>query len=79
MRAYILISAEPGMIWTVAEAALRIDGVKTADTVAGQFDAVACTEFPKVGDLGRLVEKIQRLKGVRRTQTLMVIPPTIRK
>lgn len=79
MRAYVLISAEPGMIWTVAEAARRIDGVETADTVAGQFDAVACTEFPKVDDLGRLVEKIQQLKGVRRTQTLIVIPPTIRK
>jgi len=30
LEAYILISAEPGMIWKVAEAALKIRGVKMA-------------------------------------------------
>lgn len=78
MEAYILISAEPGMIWKVAEAALKIRGVKMAHAVTGQFDAVAYVEFLKMDDLGKMIEKIQQLKGVRRTQTLIAIPPTIR-
>jgi DNA-binding Lrp family transcriptional regulator len=78
LEAYILINAEPGMIWTVAEAASRMEGVKTAHAVTGQFDVVVYVEFLKMDDLSRIIEKIQALKGVRRTQTLIAIPPTIR-
>jgi len=67
------------MIWEVAEAALKIEGVKKAHAVTGQFDAVVYVEFPKIEELGKVIEKIQQLKGVRRTQTLIAIPPTIRK
>ena len=79
MEAYVLINAEPRMIWEVAEAALKIEGVKKAHAVTGQFDAVVYVEFPKIEELGKVIEKIQQLKGVRRTQTLIAIPPTIRK
>jgi len=79
LEAYVLIDAEPGMIWEVAEATLKIKGVKNAHAVTGQYDAVAYAEFLKMDDLGKIIEKIQHLKGVRRTQTLIAIPPTIRK
>ena len=79
MEAYVLMDAEPGSIWDVAEAAMKIKGVKKAQAVTGQYDAVAYVEFLKMDDLGKVLEKIQRVKGVRRTQTLIVIPPTIRK
>ncbi|MEM3726048.1 MAG: Lrp/AsnC ligand binding domain-containing protein [Candidatus Bathyarchaeia archaeon] len=79
LEAYILINTEPGMIWSVAEAALKIEGVKMAHAVTGQFDAVAYVEFVKMEDLGKIIEKLQRVKGVRRTQTLITVPPTIRK
>jgi len=79
LEAYVLIDAEPGSIWDVAEAALKIKGVKNAHAVTGQYDAVAYVEFLKMDDLGKVLEKIQRVKGVRRTQTLITIPPTIRK
>jgi len=79
LEAYILLNAEPGKIWEVAEATLKIEGVKKAHAVAGQFDAVVYVEFPKMEDLGKIIEKIQHLKGVRGTQTLIAIPPTIRK
>jgi DNA-binding Lrp family transcriptional regulator len=79
LEAYILINTEPGLIWEVAEAMLKIEGVKIAHAVTGQFDAVAFVEFPKMDDLGKIIEKIQHLKGVRRTQTLIGIPPTIRE
>ncbi len=79
MEAYVLVDAEPGSIWDVAEAAVRIKGVKKAHAVTGQYDTVAFVEFLKMDDLGKILEKIQELKGVRRTQTLIAIPPTIRK
>lgn len=79
MEAYVLIDAEPGSIWDVAEAAMKIKGIKKAHAVTGQYDTVAYVEFLKMDDLGKILEKIQRVKGVRNTQTLIVIPPTIRK
>jgi len=79
LEAYILIDAEPGSIWEIAEAAMKIKGVKTTHAVTGQYDTVAYVQFVKMDDLGKIIEKIQRLKGVRRTQTLIAIPPTIRK
>jgi len=79
LEAYVLINAEPGMIWEVAETTIRIEGVKMAHGVTGQFDAVAYVEFQKMEDLGKIIKKIQQLGGVHRTQTLIAIPPTIRK
>jgi DNA-binding Lrp family transcriptional regulator len=75
----VLIDMEPGNIWTVVDATMRIKGVKRSHAVAGQYDAVAYVEFAKMDDLGAIIQKIQRLEGVRRTQTLLAIPPTIRE
>jgi len=79
MQAYILVNTEPGKPWEVAEATLKIKGVKMAHAVTGQFDVVAFAEFTKMDELGKLIEELQRLKGVRRTQTVIAMPPTIRK
>ncbi|MEM1530325.1 MAG: Lrp/AsnC ligand binding domain-containing protein [Candidatus Bathyarchaeia archaeon] len=79
MKAYILVNSEPGMIWKVAEAALSIECVKEAYAVTGQFDNIVQIEFEKMEDLGRIIEKIQSIKGVLRTQTLITIPPPIRE
>jgi DNA-binding Lrp family transcriptional regulator len=56
-----------------------MEGVKMAHTVTGQFDVVALIEFPKMEDLGNIIDKIQRLSGVRRTQTLITIPRPVRE
>lgn len=79
MEAYILVNAEAGAIWEVAEETLKVQGVKTAHAITGQFDVVIFVEFAKVEELGRVIERIQQIKGVRRTQTLIAIPPPIRK
>jgi len=36
-------------------------------------------DFPKMDDLGKIIEKIQRLKGVIRTQSLIAIPSPVRE
>ncbi len=79
MEAYILINADPGLIWDVAEAALKINGVKMAHAVTGQFDDVVFVEFLKMEDLGRIIKEIQSIFGVRRTQTLITVPRPIRE
>ena len=79
MEAYILVNTEASALWSVAEAALRIEGVKMAHAVTGQFDVVVLVDFPKMDHLGKVIEKIQNLKGVHRTQTLIAIPPPIRE
>lgn len=79
MEAYILINTEANALWQVAEAALKVDGVKMAHAVTGQFDAVVLVQFSKMDSLGKILERIQNLKGVLRTQTLMTIPPPVRE
>jgi len=79
MQAYILVNTEPGKPWEVAEATLKIKGVKMAHAVTGQFDVVAYVEFTKMDELGKIIEELQRLKGARRTQTLIAMLPTIRR
>lgn len=79
MEAYILVNTEASALWGVAEGALKIDGVKMAHAVTGQVDAVVLVEFPKMEYLAKIIDRIQKLKGVQRTQTLMAIPRPIRE
>ena len=79
MKAYVLVNSEPGMIWKVAEAALKIEGVREAYAVTGEFDDIIQVEFERMENLGKIIEKIQNIKGVLKTQTLIAIPPPIRE
>jgi DNA-binding Lrp family transcriptional regulator len=73
------MNTEANALWNIAEATLKIEGVKMAHAVTGQFDVVALLSFSKIEDLGKMIEKIQQLKGVRGTQTLIAIPPPVRE
>ncbi len=77
MEALILVNTAAGTLWQVLESVLKIDGVKTAYGVTGQFDAVVMTQFSDVDDLRKIIEKIHHVNGVLRTQTLMTIPPPV--
>ena len=78
MEAYILINVEANASWQIAEASLKIEGIKTIRVVTGQFDAVALVQFSDLDDLRKIIDKIQHEKGVLRTQTLITIPPAAR-
>jgi DNA-binding Lrp family transcriptional regulator len=79
LEAYILVGTEANQLWKVAESTLKIEGTKTGHAVAGEFDVVALVSFPKVEDLGKILEKVQRLEGVRGTETPIVIPRQVRE
>ena len=76
VEAYIFINADPGKLWTITEAALKmIEGVRMAHAVIGQFDVIAYAEFANMDALANIIEKFQSLKGVQRTRTAVAIPP----
>jgi len=78
VEAYIFINSEPGALWEIAEAALKIEGVKMAHAVTGQFDVIAYAEFATMDMLRGIIEKFQSLKGVQRTQTAVAMPPRLK-
>ena len=78
VEAYILVNSVPGMVWEIAEAALKIEGVKTVNAVTGQFDVIAYAEFANMDTLREIINRFMSLNGVQRTQTAIVIPPGLR-
>jgi len=79
LEAYILLNVEANSVtWQVVESVLKIEGVKTAHVVTGQFDAVVFAQFSELDFLGKIVERIHRVKGVLRTQTLLSVPSPVR-
>jgi len=77
MEAYVFVNTGPDMLWKVAEHALKIDVIKTAHAVTGQYDVVIYAVFENMEALGELIRKIHTIKGVMRTQTAVVVPPRI--
>ena len=77
MEGYIFVNTDPGMLWEIAMAALKIEGVKMAHAVTGQFDVVAYVDFVNMDALSEIIEKLQSLKGVQRTRTAVAIPPRL--
>ena len=70
MRAYIVVSTEPGKSRDVARQIASLPGVKMADACWGSRDVFAVVEFRETLDLNKLVmDEIQRLNGVRETNT----------
>jgi len=78
VEAYIFINSDPGMLWEITEAALKIEGVKMAHAVTGQFDVVVYAEIANMDMLRGIIDKFQSLKGVQRTQTAVAIPPRLK-
>jgi len=78
VEAYILVNSVPGMVWEIAEAALKIEGVKTVHAVTGQFDVIAYAEFANMDTLRDIINRFMSLNGVQRTQTAIVIPSGLR-
>jgi hypothetical protein len=78
LKAFILINTHSGSLWKVAEEALKIQNVKMAIPVTGEFEVIALAEFVKIEDLQRVINSFQSLKGVVKTQTCIAIPYPVR-
>ena len=74
LRAYVLIETQVGKVAPVAQALSDLDGVESAEDLAGPYDVIAMIQAPGLDQLGRLVaSRIQAVDGVTRTLTCTVI------
>ncbi len=73
---YVLMQLAPGKAREAARAISKIPGVKMAHAVTGPFDVIAFAEVSDMEELSDLVlSRIQRVKGVEKTQTAVVVTP----
>jgi len=76
MRAYVLINTLPGRALDVVSKIRGVPGVVEADPITGDYDVIASLEAPNFAVLGSaVVDKVQKLDGVRRTVTCLVLTP----
>lgn len=78
VEAYVLVNCEAGKSWKIAETALKIENVKMAHAVTGQYDVVAFIEFANMDVLTGILGKFQAMEGVNRTHTAVAIPPRLK-
>jgi DNA-binding Lrp family transcriptional regulator len=74
MESYLLLECSSGMVWKVADKLTKIKGIEMAHVVTGNFDVIAYAEFSNIDELTNLIQKIQALKGVQKTQTAVAMP-----
>jgi DNA-binding Lrp family transcriptional regulator len=77
LNAFILINTERGKLWRVAEESLKIEGVKIAHAVTGQYDVILYVEFLGISELSDIINKVQSLNGVVKTSTAIAMVPRI--
>ena len=78
LASYVLMQLAAGKAKTAAEAIAKIEGVKMSHAVTGPFDVIAFVEVPDLATLSDLVlEKIQKVEGVEKTQTAVVVTPDV--
>ncbi|MDG6223651.1 MAG: Lrp/AsnC ligand binding domain-containing protein [Candidatus Bathyarchaeota archaeon] len=74
MESYLLLECTSGTIWKVAEAILKIEGIKMAHVVTGNYDVIAFAECSNIDELTNIIQKVQALNGVEKTQTAVAMP-----
>ena len=74
ISAYVFIECTAGAARDVVKGVNKIPGVKRANATTGPYDIIALVEAPDVTILGDfIVNKIQGLSGVLRTQTNVIV------
>ena len=74
MESYLLLECSSGMVWQVLKAIIKIDGIKMAHVVTGNFDVIAFAEFSNIDELTSLIQAVQKINGVEKTQTAVAMP-----
>lgn len=73
LAAYVLVKTVSGKAFDVVKEVKKIQGIKTAHTVAGPVDLILFVTSNNMNTLGKLITgKIQAIEGVRSTMTCIV-------
>ncbi|MGA8426765.1 MAG: Lrp/AsnC ligand binding domain-containing protein [Candidatus Dormiibacterota bacterium] len=74
VRAYILMTLEPGKAIDVVKRLRKESGVTQVDAITGEYDAIAQVEAKDVKGIGALiVNQLQGVTGVVRTITCLAV------
>jgi len=74
VRAYILMTLEPGKAIDVVKRLRKESGVTQVDAITGEYDAIAQVEAKDVKGVGTLiVDRLQGVSGVVRTITCLAV------
>lgn len=72
ISAYILVEMEPGDADKSIEEMRKIANIAKISVVAGEFDIVIRAQVKKLENLLTVTNKIQKIKGVRKTTTQVI-------
>lgn len=71
---FVLVKTDSGKALDAVEEIQDIEGINTASAVTGQYDIICLVEAEDLDGLaGTVVEKIQRVEGVQRTETALAV------
>jgi hypothetical protein len=71
VRALVLVRvASAPVVSDVVVSARQVEGVTEAFPVFGRFDVAVFVEARNFSEIGSVVERVRRIKGVRSTETL---------
>jgi DNA-binding Lrp family transcriptional regulator len=73
MEGYLLLECSSGNVWKVLADVEKIDEIKIAHVVTGNFDIIAFAEFSGINELTSLIQKVQTISGVQKTQTAVAM------
>ncbi len=72
-KAFVLIQAEGGKSHEVAAAIKNVDGVTSVDCVTGPYEFIAVVDVERLDEIGKVIEKIQRVPRVSRVVCCLVL------
>jgi len=74
VHGYVLIKTALGKALDVVAEVAKVEGIKSACAVAGEYDIVAIVEVEKLTEIAEtVVNKIHGIEGVCSTQTLICV------
>ncbi|MCY0884080.1 MAG: Lrp/AsnC ligand binding domain-containing protein [Acidianus infernus] len=71
VKAYILLITSIGKELDVVNDVKKLNGVKDATPVYGEYDVVVEVEAPDLNELNRIINQIRRNSSIIRTVTLI--------
>ncbi len=75
MKAYVEMNIVPGRIKNILRELRRISSIKEVSAVTGHCDIIASVEAGNMETFSKvLLERLQSLEGVTRTETLVCVP-----
>ena len=73
-KAYVLIETAVGKTKGVLSSLQKVEGVREADAVTGEYDIVAVVEAEDLNSIGELVTgNIHTIGGIQRTTTYLSV------